>query len=272
MRLHAAVAMHGAATLLLTGLLMQLPMTPVPRLSVVFWPVMAAALFALSAWLWPESRRELSATERGVLWMRSHPSRFRLKAAALLALGTAPFWYWRGMPVLHSPGAYQYFSMMAGVNRVASLWLLMEGFCQVREWSLRHRPWVRQMCAWPVSVLLYMVIVPIVSIFVCFGLLMVRRALDGLLPQTEEMTGGVIEKAALIFTQFLSWMLSVESPLGGVMRELLLMVLPMLLVWECLACMAVLLSHPEPKAPQRVLENDGEADEGHSPQPLEDMQ
>ena len=87
MRLHAALAMHGAATLLLTALLMQLPLSPVPRLSVVFWPVTAAALFALSAWLWPESRRDLSVTERGVLWMRSHPSRFRLKMAALLALG-----------------------------------------------------------------------------------------------------------------------------------------------------------------------------------------
>ena len=261
--LHAALAMHIAASLALAALLAQLPWLAAPQISLMLWPVVVAALFALSAWLWPESRRNLSMTEKGMLWMRSHPSRFRLKVASLLALGTAAFWHWRGMPVFHSPWAYQYFSMMAGVNLFSSLWLLMEGFCQVREWSLRHRPWVRLICAWPVTVLLYAVIVPVVSIFACFGLLLLRRVLNGVLPQTEELTGGVLGKAALVFTQFFSWMLNGENPLGWGMRVLLLMVVPVLLAWECLACLAVLLSWPEP---QGVLEEAGGAE------PLEDMQ
>ena len=186
--------------------------------------------------------------------------------------GTAPFWHWRGMAVFQEPGAYHYFSAMAGLNLFASLWLLMEGFCQLREWSLRHCPWVRRISAWPVSVLLYAVIVPIVSIFVCFGMIVLKRALNGVFPETDGVAGGWLGKAAVVFARFLSWLLTGVAPPGWLTRVLLLMVLPSLLLWEFLACVSVLLSRPEPEAPHRVLEDDGEADAGESPKPLEDMQ
>ena len=270
MRLQAAVAIHGAATLLLTGLLVQLPMAPAPQFSVMMWPLLTAALFALSAWVWPESRRDLSQAERGVIWMRSHPSRWRLQAAVLLAMGTAPFWHWLGMPVGHSMEHYHYFSVMAVVNLFAALWLLMEGFCQLREWSLRYRRWMRRMCAWPVTALLYVVIVPVVAIFVCFGLVVVQRFINHEMPETTVLPEGLLRVAALLFTPFLHGVLSPESPAGWLVRALLLMVLPLLLAWECMASLVVLLSKPGQALPQGISVDDGEEDEGESPMQAEE--
>ena len=157
--------------------------------------------------------------------------------AALLALGTAPFWLWRSLPVTHSPAVFRYFSVMAGVNLFAALWLLMESFCQLREWSLRFRPWLRRMCALPVAALLYMVIVPVVSVFACFGLLALRRILVDV-DSAEELKGG------MVITSFVSWLLSGDFPLTWILRAMLLIVLPVLLLWEALACVAMMRSRP----------------------------